>query len=390
MDSIIRRYEARADADLILAEHHGVAYQRDMSERSTNYGNEYLVKVQAYEGTHIANAVNAGRVAFMLKHLAPGSAVLDYGAGTGDFMRAASADFRMSGFEIIPAMREKLIAEKKYAETARGFQAVTFWDVLEHLETPAIALRRVERDALVFCSLPCFVDLNEIRKSRHYRPGEHLYYWTVEGFIEWMDRRGFRILETSRHEMMAGRDSVVAFAFKKDVPDYNDYLAAYREMHINRHYGYSATAFLDEITDIVRRHKPNSVLDYGCGRSDLVAHFWLDGERRLGRYDPAIERYETMPDGVFDMAVCLDVLEHVPIAAIDRVLGQLKEKSNAVIFTISTALARARLPDGRNAHCTILRRGEWVEWLRDYWGAVEVLPTNWENEMMVLAGSFRR
>jgi hypothetical protein len=71
---------------------------------------------------------------------------------------------------------------------------------------------------------------------------------------------------------------------------------------------------------------------------------------------------------------------------VDTVLSQIREKSGTAIFTISTKLARAKLPDGRNAHVTLLTRGEWTRWISDVFGPVETLPTNMEHELLLLAG----
>jgi len=79
-----------------------------------------------------------------------------------------------------------------------------------------LLLRRIIRGTLFCCSVPIFADLRAVRASKHYRPSEHLYYWTAEGFIAWMENYGFRLLEQSDHEQKAGRDSIGAYAFRRD------------------------------------------------------------------------------------------------------------------------------------------------------------------------------
>jgi len=198
---------------------------------------------------------------------------------------------------------------------------------------------------------------------------------------------GFRLLERSPHETAAGRESIGAFAFKRDLPDYHDHLAAYQEMHATRHYGASASElYLEDVARVVRTIGPQSIMDYGCGRSDLVAHFWLDGKRRIARYDPAIPAFKDMPEGRFDLVLCLDVLEHVPMYAVDRVLSEVKAKGDRALFTISTKPSRAKLPDGRNAHVTILTANEWTRWIADVFLEVKALPSKWEHELLLAAG----
>lgn len=388
MDSLVKRFDAVPDRDLMLCEHRGVAYQADMRAGRVRYDAAYFAKVHAYEGTAISRAVNAGRIDLMDRYLADDAQILDFGAGSGDFVRSArNSGFHMKGFEVIRETRAWLDKSGLFAQDVHAFDAVTMWDVIEHMEDPELTMRAVRRGAHLFASVPVFEDLKRIRESKHYRPGEHLYYWTAQGFIDWMALYGFRLLERSAHEMDAGREAIAAFAFVRDLPDYHGHLAAYQEMHATRFYGASATELhLDDVAGVVRVMRPESIIDYGCGRSDLVAHFWLDGKRRIARYDPAIPQFQPMPDGEFDLALCMDVLEHIPMSDVARVLGEVRRKSSAALFTISTKPSRAKLPDGRNAHVTLLRPAEWMRWIGEVFGKVKAMPSKWDHELMLAAG----
>lgn len=216
MGSLIARMKPTWDDDLILCEDNGVAYQTDNRAHRIEYGDDYLAKVDAYDGTPIATAVNAGRVAMLQRHLLPYSNVLDVGAGSGAFAREArKADFFAYGYEVIPQAVARLQTQGVYSDDPKGCDAVTFWDSLEHMEDPEVWLRKMVKGQKMFASIPVFENLRTIRLSRHYRPGEHLTYWTENGFIEWAALCGFRLLEESRHEIEAGRESIGAFAFQR-------------------------------------------------------------------------------------------------------------------------------------------------------------------------------
>jgi len=388
IDRLIKRFDLVMDADLALCEHRGVAYQANMKAGRVDYGADYLAKVDAYEGTPIARAVNAGRCAMLARHIQPGVTVLDVGAGSGAFVRdAVAAGYAAKGYDINPQAVGRLQNAVMYGEDPHAFDAVTLWDTIEHMEDPGAVLRSVRKGAHLFASIPVFEDLREIRKSKHYRPGEHMYYWTPEGFTGWMALYGFRLIEVSTHETDAGRASISAFAFRKDLPDYHDHIAAYKEMHSTRHYGDSSTEeYLPVVARVVAELKPKSILDYGCGRSDLAAHFWRDGERSIARYDPAIGKYKVMPAGRFDLVLACDLMEHIPMAFVDQILTEIRMKGATALFAISTILARAKLPDGRNAHVTILTQSEWTRWVAEYFGPVQVLKGKHEHELVLLAG----
>lgn len=388
MDRLIARFDAQPDNDLMITQR-GVAYQRDMSKGRIVYGAKYFEQFQAYAGSETERALNAGRCAMLLKHLPAGASALDVGIGSGAFLRAARAlGFDAKGFDINQVAVDWLKESGLYADDAGEFQAVTLWDCIEHMEEPELFLRRVQRGAYLFAAIPAFDDLSRVRGSKHYKPGEHLYYWTDDGFVSYMAAYGFRLIERSAHETDAGRENIGAYAFVRDLPDYRDHIAAYTEMHATRHYGSSATELhLSTVAKVVRRLRPHSIVDYGCGRSDLVAHFWRDGERVIARYDPAIPTFKEMPGASFDLVLCCDVMEHIPLSAVDKVLGQVRRLGRSAVFTISTKLARAKLPDGRNAHVTLLTKTEWMRWIKSVFGKVETLPSSLEHELIVLATS---
>ena len=236
MDRLIRRFDGVQDADLVLCEHRGIAYQRDMRAGRVSYDVPYLEKVMAYENTTIAKAVNAGRCALLAKHADPKCRLLDMGSGTGAFVRAArSAGYMESfGFEVIPNAARDLVDARLWSDNIPHFDCITFWDTLEHMEDPGTKLAAIKRGGVALISVPIFDDLRKIRESKHYRPGEHLYYWTRQGLINWAKLYDFRLLEESAHEIEAGRESIGAFAFRRDLPDYRDHISAYDQIHSSR------------------------------------------------------------------------------------------------------------------------------------------------------------
>ncbi len=188
----------------------GIAYQADRDSQIT-YDAAYYDKCAGYEGQAIANKINAGRIEFVAKHFGGGRAV-DVGIGSGEFIKRRGNTY---GHDVNPAGIEWLKRNDLWVEKITGFGAVTMWDVIEHVEEPEFYLRQIGLHGMLFVSLPIVYALGAIRLSKHYRPGEHLYYFETDGFVSWMNLHGFMLLEMADFEIQAGRESIYSFAFKR-------------------------------------------------------------------------------------------------------------------------------------------------------------------------------
>lgn len=209
MDRFIAAHAGECDGDLTLCLREGVAYQTDMAA-AVDYDAAYFDKYAAYEGTAVAAAINAARIGLVARHYA--GRMCDVGIGSGEFIKQRGAG--TYGFDVNPRAIEWLRQHALYVGR-KGFAAYSFWDVLEHVETPAEYLDQVPLHGYVFISLPIFDNLRNVRASRHYRPGEHLYYFTHQGFVFWMGLHGFCLLEANTDETAAGRESIRSYAFKR-------------------------------------------------------------------------------------------------------------------------------------------------------------------------------
>lgn len=210
MDRFIASLPVEPDGDLMLCRGFGIAYQADRKNVCA-YDEAYYNKCASYEGQQIANAINAGRVA-LVNQFVGHSRVVDVGIGSGEFIRSRPNTW---GHDVNPAGIEWLKRNDLWAKSLYDFAGATFWDVLEHVETPEDYLKQVNLHGYLFTSLPIFYALGAIRASKHYRPGEHLYYWTEDGFVDWMERHGFRLMLMQDFEIKAGRESIYSFAFKR-------------------------------------------------------------------------------------------------------------------------------------------------------------------------------
>jgi hypothetical protein len=210
MDRFIAAMPSEEDGELNLCLEHGVAYQRDMANLVA-YDAEYYDRYTSYEGQEIAQKINAGRVAMVGRHLGR-NRVCDVGIGSGEFIKSRENTY---GFDVNPVAIEWLKRNDLWLVSFDYFSAFTFWDVIEHCPTPEDYLKQVPLHGWAFFSIPVFDDLRRIRESKHYRPNEHLYYYTRDGFVSWLEAHGLKLMEESDFETLAGRESIRSFAFKR-------------------------------------------------------------------------------------------------------------------------------------------------------------------------------
>ena len=145
------------------------------------------------------------------------------------------------------------------------------------------------------------------------------------------------------------------------------------ESTMGKIYGKSSEDLLDKIAPIVIKENPQTILDYGCGRSGLIHYFWNDGKRKLFKFDPAIREYKAIKVSRPDMIFCTDVLEHIPYNKLDLLLTDIKTRTKKAIFTISLIKARKKLPNGMNAHITIEPAEFWIELLELFFDKITVI-----------------
>ena len=147
------------------------------------------------------------------------------------------------------------------------------------------------------------------------------------------------------------------------------YIDQYKQLHKASKYGTSSgRQLLSPVQNLINKEKPQSLLDYGCGQSDLYK--LITGVPTVDRYDPAIPGIDVKPTGEYDLVVCTDVMEHIPEDTVDEVLQDLQLLGKTVYIVISCVPAYAKLPNGENAHTTVKPQKWWVTKLEEYWSSV--------------------
>ncbi len=149
----------------------------------------------------------------------------------------------------------------------------------------------------------------------------------------------------------------------------------YREIHASQSYGTTAIRNLRFIRPEIELLKPATILDYGCGQSNLMDALKLDCPVKTSRYDPAIAAIADKPPGVFDLLINIDVLEHIEEDDLDEVIADMRTSCRNAIIIIDMKPAKAILFDGRNAHVTVRPRSWWQERLSRHFDTLEPVAT---------------
>jgi hypothetical protein len=213
MDNVIKNYPSVPFDELSYCYQHSIMYQTDMS-KPVAYDNKYFENYVRLENTDISRKLNKGRTSITEKHC---EKILDIGVGSGEFIK--QSNIRVYGYDINPVAIKWLREEGLYVDPYAKFpdvDGVTFWDAIEHIPNPNLLLEKFPSGCLAFISIPIFTDLTWIKKSKHYKPNEHFYYFTTQGMIKFMTDSGFVLVELSDYETRAGREDIFTFVFRKN------------------------------------------------------------------------------------------------------------------------------------------------------------------------------
>jgi hypothetical protein len=150
-----------------------------------------------------------------------------------------------------------------------------------------------------------------------------------------------------------------------------DLIDQYRQLHATSGYGSTSVKNLRFLRPEILLLKPRSILDYGCGKSPLLDRLELGYPVELHRYDPAIPAIATPPTKPVDLLINVDVLEHIPEADLDHVVGHMARLAKNAIIIVDTEPAGTILPNGENAHCTLHPHAWWADYLRRFFPTLE-------------------
>lgn len=185
-----------------------------VDSEETPYDKEYWDKYKEYEKTDFGKRLNDFRINFVIEHIKYNT-LCDIGIGCGQFLKELNDHYPnigITGNDVNPQAINWLRGNKMFIDPVKHPRDVhTFFDSLEHIYRPDKYLNCKQ----AFISIPIFKDREDILQSKHYRPTEHLWYFTHQGFIDWMKLLSFDLKDWNDEETKLGRESINTYYFHK-------------------------------------------------------------------------------------------------------------------------------------------------------------------------------
>jgi len=172
----------------------------------------------------------------------------------------------------------------------------------------------------------------------------------------------------------------------KPSQEYHDLIDSYKVLHQEegKFKGISLVPLVPTLMSLVKENNCKTLLDYGCGKAipydkdrckevDLRHPIQkLCDLKSFDLYDPAYEKYATLPDKKYDIVVCTDVLEHIAEQDIDYVLTEILSRSNKIVFlNISCQPALKHFKEGKfkgkNVHISVFDPSWWGHKIGNIW-----------------------
>lgn len=177
------------------------------------YDKSYWDNYQKLKSTDIGKRLTKARIDLCKSVGVNPATCIDIGIGNGQFVE----EFGCIGSDINPHAIEWLKSIGKYGEVHDdyGFIWYTLWDVIEHIEPNIFEGMLKYNHRGVVLSTPIYSSFEDCISSKHFKPGEHILYFTTHGIIRYMEKFGYKCIKMTTDETKVGRHNIGSFVFIK-------------------------------------------------------------------------------------------------------------------------------------------------------------------------------
>lgn len=169
------------------------------------YGDDYLVLYKLRARTDVGEKIYDARWSFIEKHVQSLSAktLLDFGCGSNGFSRSANKCRCTYSYDPICQPDHDFLQNR--------IDVLTLWDSIEHmglLET--IPLIGAE---YIFVTVPIIDDVSDILQWKHYKPYEHIWYFSSKAIVKLFKKWNYRLVERCDIEAKLRSKDIASFCF---------------------------------------------------------------------------------------------------------------------------------------------------------------------------------
>ncbi len=182
-------------------------YQSDSYISHTDKGNS-LINI-LYK---LVRSYTLSKKVRLIQQFKPSGTVLDYGCGTGDFLRTLEKK-GLEAFGVEPDNNARELAEKKVGgkissslqevDSERKFDMVTAWHVVEHIsdlrETLKLLRKKLNKGGYFIVALPNLNSFDANLYKEHWAAFDvprHLYHFTQISFRNLVEKSKFKLVKT--------------------------------------------------------------------------------------------------------------------------------------------------------------------------------------------------
>jgi hypothetical protein len=147
------------------------------------------------------------------------------------------------------------------------------------------------------------------------------------------------------------------------------YLKLYQQMHADGYFAgdYTNAKLWGMFEKFFIESESRTLLDFGSGKGLYWKNYPWHSNPELTCYDPAYEPFSKLPESRFDMIMSKDCLEHIPLEQLEECIQWFYKHANkTVVHFICETLATKNLPNGENAHCTVMTVSQYAELFQKY------------------------
>lgn len=154
--------------------------------------------------TNTAEEINSARWDFV--SACNPLSVLDYGSGVGWFKAYAPSHIQVDTYDVGPYTQTGITLDR--------YDLICFWDVLEHIEGFEVIEDLLRTCRNVALTVPIKPDKVQLREWKHFKPREHLHYFTDNALDDFFSVYGLERIKGAYVECPPRQD-VESILYKK-------------------------------------------------------------------------------------------------------------------------------------------------------------------------------